>query len=649
MRLNSITTQLLILIVGAFVVTTICVLIVADYQLTNIINKSQNALYKDKIDSICNLLKRTNERLEKTGLPDAYSIDFKRNVLKELKEEYYTKPDMKIYPFIIDRNNNIILHPKHLDGMKKHKQYENSVKTLEKQHGEFTSTYKNIKKWYIYQLFEPWGWTIVYAVPVDIKYHDAIIFRNTLFITMFIISTLILACVSVIISRFMKPIINLTQASTQIADGNLGIEIDTNGNNEIAILSQSFSRMRDSIAKQINELHEEIAIRKQTENDLENVKNYTKSILNSISSVIIGVDPQGRITQWNTEAEKSTSIKSGDAIGKDIGELIPMLAHEKKSIFRAVQQQHMYSESKVTRSKEGQVLHKEISIYPLIADKTQGAVVRIDDVSERIKMEKLMIQSEKMSSIAGLTAGMAHEINNPLAIIIQGIQNIQRRLDPTLKKNIEVANKYGIDPQNMYDLLVERKVITFLNGGKKAVERASDIVKNMLMFSRKSNSVKQPTDIVKLIEHTIELGATDYDMKKKYDFKFIDIRREYESDLPMVNCCPSEIEQVLLNLFKNALQAMENIKKDGYKPLIKVCISNEQEYIRIEIEDNGPGISELVQKRIFEPFFTTKPVGIGTGLGLSVSFMIITQNHNGVFEVESEMGKYTKFTIKLPI
>ena len=204
----------------------------------------------------------------------------------------------------------------------------------------------------------------------------------------------------------------------------------------------------------------------------------------------------------------------------------------------------------------------------------------------------------------------------------------------------------------MYSYLDDRKIITFLNGGREACIRAAQIVKNMLQFSRKSDSVTRPTDVVELIEHTIALGSSDYDMKKKYDFKFVDIVKEYDENLPAVKCCASEIEQVLLNLFKNALQAMEEIDDidgDGYKPKFHLRLKREKGFIRLELEDNGPGIPEEVRTHIFEPFFTTKALGIGTGLGLSVSYSIITQNHGGTFEVESQVGKGTNFIIRLPI
>jgi len=270
-------------------------------------------------------------------------------------------------------------------------------------------------------------------------------------------------------------------------------------------------------------------------------------------------------------------------------------------------------------------------------------------VTEKIRIEKLLIENEKMKSIGGLAAGMAHEINNPLAIIANALQNTIRRFDPSRKKNTDSAEQIGIDLYKLSEYLHERKITAFLDNSKEACLRAADIVKNMLMFSRKSNSELSRVDLIELMENSIKLGSSDYDMKKKYDFKFIDIIREYDHELPKVLCFRSEIEQVLLNLFKNAAQAMEVIDEGDFKPQLHVRLIKEENHARIEIENNGPIIPRDIKKRIFEPFFTTKPAGIGTGLGLSVSYMIITQNHNGTMEVESEPGRSTNFIIRLPL
>jgi len=182
-----------------------------------------------------------------------------------------------------------------------------------------------------------------------------------------------------------------------------------------------------------------------------------------------------------------------------------------------------------------------------------------------------------------------------------------------------------------------------------ASKRASEIVANMLQFSRMSNQSKAPANLTELVTNTIELAENEYELKKKYDFRQITIRKEFEVPLPEVICNHTEIQQVLLNLFKNAAHALFDVRRDNFRPEITIRMVNLQSQVRIEVEDNGPGIPENVQKKIFEPFFTTKEVGRGTGLGLSVSYFIITKNHSGNFEVKSEIDKGTTFIIELPV
>ncbi len=308
------------------------------------------------------------------------------------------------------------------------------------------------------------------------------------------------------------------------------------------------------------------------------------------------------------------------------------------------------SKSQKTPSLKKEKIFLEVFGYPILDD--EGAlkcvVLQHYDMTEKKKTQELLIQNEKMVSIGGLAAGMAHELNNPLGGMLQGIQNLRRRLSPELKSNYEPAKEFGVDLQNLQQYLKKREIFSIFDGIKESGKKASQIILNMLQFSRKSESKSAPHSLSTLIENVLELAGTDYNLKKKYDFRNIHIIKEFDSNLPLVPCTESEIEQVILNLLSNAAWAMANAKKDTHPQIIlRVQIENEQKMARIEVEDNGPGMDEQTKKRIFEPFFTTKPVGQGTGLGLSVSYMIITNNHKGSMEVESEPGKGTKFIIRL--
>ena len=392
----------------------------------------------------------------------------------------------------------------------------------------------------------------------------------------------------------------------------------------------------------------DITTRKQTEEQMRHLQNLLKNMIDSMPSILIGVDLNVKVTQWNHEAENVTGISAEKAQGQDLTEIFPQLAGKMESIHSAIQQREPQKHGSVILQNDKEPRYSDITIYPLLVDRVEGAVIRVDDVTERVHMEEMMIQSEKMMTVGGLAAGMAHEINNPLGVILQGIQNTLRRLSPEVEKNQEIAEACDTDLVKIQTYLEQRNIIQYLNGIREAGLRASKIVTDMLNFSRCSESKMLPTNINHVLDKTIGLAANDYDLKKKYDFKHINIIREYDSTLPEILCAETEIEQVILNLLKNAAQAIAEKSKNEYAPQIRICTRKDQDYALIELEDNGPGINEDIRKHIFEPFYTTKTVGIGTGLGLSVSYFIITNNHQGTMAVESSLNRGTKFIIRLP-
>lgn len=274
--------------------------------------------------------------------------------------------------------------------------------------------------------------------------------------------------------------------------------------------------------------------------------------------------------------------------------------------------------------------------------------VLIRDITEKKHTQEILVQTEKMMAVGGLAAGMAHEINNPLGIILQSCQMVLRQLRPDLKKNKAIADALGFDLEKMQNYLQQRGILRYLESIHSAGERAANIVKSMLDFGRSSkNSGLELCNINEILDQTLSLAASDYTLKQTYDFKKITITKNY-GDIDAIYCAKTEIGQVLLNIIKNAAQALGPMTLTEQEPEIILTTTPQQNGLEITIADNGPGISKKVQQSIFEPFFTTKPVGEGTGLGLSVSYYIITSHHNGQISVESEPGKGTTFTIQLP-
>ena len=392
----------------------------------------------------------------------------------------------------------------------------------------------------------------------------------------------------------------------------------------------------------------DISERIRIDRELQRMRTYLKNMIDSMPSVLVGVDRNGKVTEWNQSAEKTTRVPPGSAIGRPFSELFPELASQLDNMQEAIRTHTPIRRERLITEKNGEPRYSDVMVYPLLANGSAGAVIRVDDVTNRVRIEQMMVQTEKMMSVGGLAAGMAHEINNPLSGVLQGCQNIQRRISPQLEANRRSAAELGLDLELMNRYLQERGIVDFLDAIRQSASRASRIVADMLAYSRGTGADFQPAVIEEMLDTVIRLATSDYDLKKKYDFKQIEIVREYDPALDTLICDQTEIEQVLLNLVKNAAQAMA----EGGTPRphrITLRTRRGHEYGCIEVQDNGPGMNEQTQRRVFEPFFTTKAAGVGTGLGLSVSYFIVTEHHKGTMDVVSKPGEGACFTICLPV
>jgi signal transduction histidine kinase len=304
---------------------------------------------------------------------------------------------------------------------------------------------------------------------------------------------------------------------------------------------------------------------------------------------------------------------------------------------------------KVCVEKDNKTVLFDITAYPLATDKVEGAVILVENVTEKVRMEEIMLQTEKMFTVGGLAAGMAHEINNPLAGIIQNLQVIRNRLSAKLPKNALIAKECGTSIEQIEAYVKKRKLQDAIEKVLEAGQRAAKIVENMLNFSYKAGTVYSMHNLADLLDKTVELACNEYDLKKRFDFRQVAIIKEYSKDAPKVPCEGNTIQQVFFNILKNGAHAMANNKNQADKPCFHLRVIPEANMVRVEIQDNGPGIDEQTQKRIFEPFFTTKEAGVGTGLGLAVSYFIITENHGGSIAVNSLPGHGATFIIRLPV
>lgn len=411
-------------------------------------------------------------------------------------------------------------------------------------------------------------------------------------------------------------------------------------------LEQRIQERTASLESSNHRLAEEIANHEKTVDQLRNTKAYLYSILNAMPSVIIGVDNTGKVTHWNREAELNTGVTARQAMGQSICQHYPESLITPALIQQTLASGRLWRKENVREGFGSEARYTDMTIYPLPVTEGTGAVIRLDDVTAKVKIEHMIIQNEKMLSLGELAAGIAHEINNPLGTILQNLQNVTRRLRPGFERNRQLADTLGLDLEVLQTYLEKRGIQQFLDDIKQAGERSAHIVKNMLEFSHASQRVAGLIDLNNVIDHSIELGISSSGSKKQA----LTVIKEIAPDLPKVFGSSAELQQVLLNLISNARHAMtEAAATMPEAPKLVVRAYANQHDVIIEVEDNGPGMADEIKKHIFEPFYTTKDVGKGTGLGLSVSWFIISEHHKGKISVESSPGKGALFSISLPI
>jgi len=296
----------------------------------------------------------------------------------------------------------------------------------------------------------------------------------------------------------------------------------------------------------------------------------------------------------------------------------------------------------VERALERRVLQRTTATYKAHLENQNVELANSKTELERLQAQ--LVHTEKMASLGQLSAGIAHELNNP-AGFIYGNVDILRDYLKDLERLLKIYDEIDLPSEAASSVAALKTEINYekLSGDLSAIltdcregaQRICDVVKNLRLFSRLDEAELKKIDIHEGIDSTIRLLSRYYSSGK------IDLRRDY-ADLPMVNCYAGQLNQVWMNLLGNAAQAL---KDQGE---VSVSTRIDDDWISVVISDTGSGITEGDLPKIFDPFFTTKPVGEGTGLGLSISYGIIVR-HGGAITVKSEVGSGTSFTVKIPI
>ncbi len=364
---------------------------------------------------------------------------------------------------------------------------------------------------------------------------------------------------------------------------------------------------------------------KKIDEDLRRLRNYQSNIIDSMPSVLVGVDSHCQVTQWNRTAEQVTGITANRAQGKLISELYPQIMI--KRIKKSIETREIQRELNSCRRTDDGTIYEDVTIYPLVANGVSGAVLRIDDVTKKHELEEQLSHSRKMDAIGQLAGGIAHDFNNMLAGIMGAAQLLK-------------SPKLNID----------KKGVKYIDMILKAAERASELTSGLLAFGRKGRIVSTVVDVHSILEDAVDILSRTIDKNIK-----ISIKKDAENFMAVGDS--SRLQNAFMNIGINAGHAMpgggelqietRNIRLDQIYCEASTFEIEPGEYIEIEIRDTGIGIPlENIQK-IFEPFYTTKDQGEGTGLGLAAVYGTV-QDHHGVVNVYSEKGVGTSFHIMLP-
>ncbi|MBF0559882.1 MAG: PAS domain-containing protein, partial [Nitrospirae bacterium] len=366
---------------------------------------------------------------------------------------------------------------------------------------------------------------------------------------------------------------------------------------ERAVLSESIKNITETLRLSRQDLAD-------ANKELFYLKEFSENIIESAPIGIATVDEFCKVRYWNKAMETITLISKGAASDKSLNLLLPWLScnlllddEEKESFFE---------------TPDSRTLKMNVSPFK---DPSGGHVVIVDDITEKKIMEEQLLQSSKLASIGKLTAGISHEIGNPLASISSLVQELRAA-------DIDTAETKEFTGESL-------KIIN------NHVERIAKIVRSLSDFARMSSTKKISCSVTEILDRTINL--VKYDKR----FKMIQLNTNIGEISPML-LNPDQIQQVFLNLMLNALDAMPNGGS------LNITMQQDGPSLTIVFADTGSGIEENVMDKIFDPFFTTKPLGKGTGLGLSICYGIIRE-HKGTIDFSSKRGEGTLFTIRLPL
>ena len=388
---------------------------------------------------------------------------------------------------------------------------------------------------------------------------------------------------------------------------------------------------------------------KTVELEKQRLQDCLTSTTDAMAAVVVTVDMDMNITLWNNLAVSTTGIQEETAMGAPLSQVLPLMANHMDLVAMAIKTGEMQKRQRIQSRRSASVRHEEITVVPIKNETTGGAVIRIDDMTELIRMEEAMHHTKILMSIGGLAADIAHEINNPISGIVHNTTLLLSRLTEKSPENTNAAKKAGITMEAIHDYLNLRKAGPLIEAINGSGTRAAEMVRKSLSYAKRNDIRMAPYQITRLLDKTLLILEKDFMADDQKAFKSIRIIRHFEENLPDIMCEGPKIQQVLYNILSNAAESLLKSDAQAHPQTLTLTVQKESRMLRLDIEDNGPGIREELCERIFEPFFTTHELEKGRGLGLFIAYFIVTTGHNGQLDVASRPNLFTRFTLRLPL
>jgi signal transduction histidine kinase len=370
--------------------------------------------------------------------------------------------------------------------------------------------------------------------------------------------------------------------------------------------------------------------RRRAEDERRRADDRFHTLVDSLEGIVFTLDRGLRIDGMFGRGLGQASFDAEHFLGKTVNDLLgsssagDASASHEEACARTLHGEHVLYEW--TQDLPTGTRHLQISLSPIGRDEVTGIVGLVRDISDQKKLQAHLLVTDRMASIGTLAAGVAHEINNPLA-------SLMANLDLASREVVRIAGGKSSTPQSLLELEEE------LGDAREATQRVSQIVRDLRLFSRAAEDQRGAVDVRRILDSSIRMAWNEIRHRAK-------LARDYRS-VSRVVANDARLGQVFLNLLINAAQAIPEGNADGNEVKISTYAQG-RDHVVVEISDTGQGIPESVKQRLFTPFFTTKPVGVGTGLGLSICHRIVT-SLGGDITVESQEGRGATFRVVLPV